>query len=192
MSPVSSAIGMNSAGDTRPCSGCGQRSSASTPPMRPVGQVDRAAGSAAMNSPRSSARRRSVSMRQAAAHALGHLRAEELAVVAARLLRVVHRGVGVAHQRLGVSPSRGIQRDADAAVGMQLVPRDRERLGELGQDASGHACRLRAVVGDVGHADDELVAAQARHGVLVAQAAREPRGDRRAAADRRSRGRASR
>ncbi len=34
--PVSSATGMNSAGETMPRSGCGQRTSASKPVMRPV------------------------------------------------------------------------------------------------------------------------------------------------------------
>ena len=36
MRPVSSAIGMNCPGDTRPYSGCCQRSNASTPANRPV------------------------------------------------------------------------------------------------------------------------------------------------------------
>ena len=128
---------------------------------------------------------------QAAAHALGHLRAEELIVGAAGLLGVIHRGVGVAHQRLGGVAVARVHRDADAAVGVQLVLGDRERLGELGQDAAGHAGGF-AGVGDVGEADDELVAAQARRGVLLAQAAREPLGDGRQQQVARSRGRASR
>ena len=55
---------------------------------------------------------------------------------------------------------------------------DRERLGELREDAAGHARGL-AGVGDVREADDELVAAEARRGVLVPQAVREPLGNRR-------------
>ena len=106
---------------------------------------------------------------QAAAHALGHLRAEELVVGAAGLLRVVHRGVRIAHQRLGGVAVARIDRDADAAVGVQLMLGDLERLRELGQDAAGHA-RGFAGVGDVREADDELVAAQPRGGVLLAQA----------------------
>ena len=40
MSPVSSAIGMNTSGGSGPCSGCCQRSSASVPTSAPVSQVD--------------------------------------------------------------------------------------------------------------------------------------------------------
>jgi len=36
ISPVSSATGMNSAGEIMPRSGCGQRTSASKPVMRPL------------------------------------------------------------------------------------------------------------------------------------------------------------
>ena len=43
---------------------------------------------------------------------------------------------------------------------------------------AGDACRLGGV-GHVGEADDELVAAETRGGVLFPQAGREPRGDRR-------------
>ena len=81
--------------------------------------------------------------REAAAHALGHLRAEELVVGAARLLGVIHRGVGVAHQRLGGVAVGRVERDADAAVGVQLVPGDRERLRELAQGCGRPRGRLR-------------------------------------------------
>ena len=40
MSPHSSATGMNSAGETNPSSGCGQRTSASAPVISPVCEVD--------------------------------------------------------------------------------------------------------------------------------------------------------
>jgi hypothetical protein len=36
MTPIDSATGMNSSGEMKPRCGCGQRSSASTPSMRPV------------------------------------------------------------------------------------------------------------------------------------------------------------
>ena len=115
--------------------------------------------------------------RQAAAHALVHLRAEELVVAAPRFLGVVHRGVGVAHQRLRGVAVVGIERDADAGRHVQLVPST--------VNGSASSARMRAAtragfaaVGDVGQADDELVAAQARHGVVLAQAGRQPRGHR--------------
>ena len=80
---------------------------------------------------------------------------------------MVHRRVGVSHQRLGRVAVARIERDPDAHIRVKLVTVDRERLGEIGEDARGDALGLRGV-GDVGNADDELVAAQARDGVLFA------------------------
>ena len=109
MSPVSSAIGMNSAGDSTRRSGCGQRSSASAPSMRAAGEVDQRL--VVQGELAALERAPQVGLgREAAAHALGHLRAEELVVGAPRLLGVVHRRVGVAHQRLG-----GVAVGADTA-----------------------------------------------------------------------------
>ena len=168
MRPVSSAIGMNSAGDMRRWSDLrpAQQRFGAADPRR--GEVDQRL--VVQRELAVLERAPQVGLgRQAAAHALGHLRAEELVVGAPRLLGVIHRGVGVAHQRLGGVAVARIERDADAAVGVQLVLGDRERLRELGQDAARHAGGL-AGVGDVGEADDELVAAEARRGVLFAQA----------------------
>ena len=106
--------------------------------------------------------------REAMADALGHLGIEELVVGAPGFLGVIHRGVGVAHQRLGRVAVARVEGDADAAVGVQLVLADRERPRELGEDAAGHAGGLGGV-GDVREADDEFVAPQARGGVLFAQ-----------------------
>ena len=59
---------------------------------------------------------------------------------------------------------------------MQLVSRNRERLCQLTEDAGRHA-RCFGGIGDVGKADDELVAAETRGRVLLAQAGGEPRGN---------------
>ena len=101
--PVSSASGMNSSGGTSPCSGCCQRSSASTPTMLAAAQVDLRLVVQHELAVASSARRRRALERQA----LGRRRCVqrrgvELVVVAAGCLGVVHGDVGVLEQRLGV------------------------------------------------------------------------------------------
>ena len=109
MSPVSSASGMNWSGATMPRSGWFQRSSASTPTMRPVPM---------------STRRLVVQHELAAAERLAQRRFEreplermavllrriELEVVLAPLLGEVHRDVGVLEQRLRIVAVDGIGR----------------------------------------------------------------------------------
>ena len=104
---------------------------------------------------------------QPAAHALGHLRAEELEVGASSLLGVVHRGVGGAYQRLGSVAVARIEGDPDTGVGVQLVSGDRERLCEVGEDPRRDNRRFGGT-GDVGEADDELVTAETSDGVQFA------------------------
>ena len=170
--PVSSASGMKRAGRTRPHSGCIQRTSASAPTMR-AGRAGRpSAGSAAGTRLRSSARRRRVLQRQALVHALVHLRGVELEVVAAVLLGAVHRRVGVLQQRVDVGPVLRVEADAGAA-GDVAAPCPRWSIGslDLGDDALHRAeddLLVRLVVQD----QHELVAAEARHGVALAQHAR--------------------
>ena len=114
--------------------------------------------------------------REPAAHPFGQLRAEELVVRAPGLFRVVHRGVGVAHQRLGRVAVARIECDPDAAVGVQLMSGDRERLREIGEDPCRYGLGFGGA-GNVGDADDELVAPQARDGVVLAPRGGEPRRD---------------
>lgn len=59
-----------------------------------------------------------------------HLGREELVVVPAHLFGVIHRRVGVAHQRLDVLAVMRISADAHAGRDVQLVARDPKRLRE--------------------------------------------------------------
>ena len=101
MRPTSSASGMNSRGDRMPFSGWRQRTSASTPTTdarreaedRLVVEDELAAGQRAPEPGLEGG---------ALLRLLLHLPREELEAVAARLLRAVHRGVHVRHERLGV------------------------------------------------------------------------------------------
>ena len=101
--PDSSASGMKPAGSTRPCSGSCQRSSASARAHRAAGDVhDRLEVQRAAR--RSCSARRSavsISMRRCARRCPSS-GGEGAEAVAAELLRVVHRGVGVLQQRLGI------------------------------------------------------------------------------------------
>ena len=87
-------------------------------------------------------------------------------------LRPVGGGVGVGEQRVGVAPPRRAQRDPDAGREPVLDPVDVERLVDrLGQAA---AERDRGALVDVLADDDELVAAEPRHGVRRAHGRHQP------------------
>ena len=101
--------------------------------------------------------------------------AAELVVVAAELLGGVHRGVGVAHQRLGVVAVLGVQRDAEAGGDVEPLAFDHAGLGDGGEEL------LRHRLGVLGLADleqhGELVAAEAAHQVAVAHRAAQAAGE---------------
>ena len=103
----------------------------------------------------------------AACRGLAQARVEELQAPAPALLGHVHRDVRVADQigrRVGVAAR---QRDADAAADVDLAARHRERLGERGQDAARDDLGAAGVA--VGQVGGELVAAEAREHVALAQ-----------------------
>ena len=90
-----------------------------------------------------------------------------------RLLGGVHRDVGPLQQRRGVVPVVRVERDADAAVDLEGEAVDRVRPGDTGEEVLGLRPRdVRA--GDAGQQQRELVAAEAGHGVGVADVAEEP------------------
>src|SRR3954469_19712271 len=97
---------------------------------------------------------------------VAHLLVEELVAPASALLRLVHRGVGLAQHRLGALRPRGdrdpdARRHEDLAAGLE---RDRPlpRVGDAPRDGD------RLALGRDLAADDELVAAEARDGVRAA------------------------
>ena len=92
------------------------------------------------------------------------------------LLGLIHRGVGMAQQALGVRGVGRIERDADAGAQVHLLPAHIEgRLEEivhLGRKHHG-VVGIALAVGE----HDEFVATEARDGIRCAQAAVETVGD---------------
>ena len=66
--------------------------------------------------------------------ACAHLSLEEVIVVSATFLGLVHRGVRALDQRLGIRTVVGVDADPDGDVDMQLVVRDIVRRDERGDD----------------------------------------------------------
>src|SRR3954470_14518860 len=97
------------------------------------------------------------------------LAAVEPVAVAAELLGAVHRGIGIAQQRVGVGRVAGENRDADARAEAEFSAVGDERRLERAQDLFGDdaAVGLGLRIGDDDH---ELVAAMARERVRLAHA----------------------
>ena len=84
----------------------------------------------------------------------------------------VHRDVGALHEHFGFGAMLGRNRDADAAVHVEVQPFDGERLLHgRNQLARGE---LGAGLSDAGQHDRELVAAEARDGIRFAQLELQP------------------
>ena len=174
MSPDSSASGMNTCGGTLPCSGSFQRNSASAPTIGAVVdphhglvvQLQRVVGE------RVAQRRLERVLAQAV---LGQVGIEELVRVAAEVLRAVHRDVGVLQELFRIVGVVGIHRDADRRRHVDVVLLDlerlRDRVEQLLRDAAEHR-RIVEILDD----HHELVAAQAREQIGLAQRAGQRRG----------------
>ena len=91
--------------------------------------------------------------------------------------RLVHGVVGVGHQRLDALAVVGIDRDADAAADHDFAAGQVAAAPKPIANPFGDLLDLD-LAHDVGHQDQELVAAQARDGVGLAQALLEPRAGR--------------
>ena len=116
---------MNSAGEISPRVGCVQRISASAPIICPVVEIDL----------RLVVQRELLALQRPAQAlfdrlplhgARVHRRLEELIALAAVFLGLVHRGVGVLDQRLGIQAVVGVDADADADGDVQIVLVDRD------------------------------------------------------------------
>ncbi|MCY1276714.1 hypothetical protein D9M70_253820 [compost metagenome] len=102
-----------------------------------------------------------------------HFRLVELVVVLAHFLGVVHRRVGVLHQLVQLGAVLRRQRHADAGGDEELAAFQGERPGQAGEDLLGDLDRPHQRLFAVALArqqQGELVAAHARHGVVVAHA----------------------
>ena len=89
--------------------------------------------------------------------------------VAAGVLGVIHRRVGVHDQRLRVVAVFRIERDADARGQHQLVPRDEVRLGDRRHNLLRDQPGVLGLI-DFRQEDQELVAAVTADGVRLADA----------------------
>lgn len=92
---------------------------------------------------------------------------KELYVVAALGLGVIHRRVGVPHQRAAVLAVDGVEGDADARRDVDLVAVDQVGLPKGDEHLFGHAGGVRRIV-DFGKDDHEFVAAQPGEDVAAA------------------------
>ena len=118
--PVSSATGMNSAGEIMPRSGWCQRSSASQPVILLSREVDQRL--VVHLEPAVGDRLAQIHLQRAARlHARVHLRFEEAIGSASGGLGAVHREIGILQQLIEIGAILRRQRNADAGVGRDLV-----------------------------------------------------------------------
>src|ERR1700722_1741483 len=102
-----------------------------------------------------------------------HARREALEIVAAPLLRAVHRRIGVRQQGLDLRAVQRKKRDTDARRGMNLDVRNAHRLLHYIDDAAGYLPR-RIGIRTRRHDQYELVAAEACDRIDVAHDASQP------------------
>ena len=109
-----------------------------------------------------------------------HLRVEKAHCVAARVLGLVHREIGLLEQFADAARRLAEQRDADAAGTVVQVTWKHVRLAQRGQDpVADDACRgrrLQWLETGIFDQDHELVAAQPRHRVALGDARTQPLG----------------
>jgi len=99
--------------------------------------------------------------------ALVHALAEELVVVAAAILRLVHGGVGVAQQLAHVGAVVRIESHPDADRGHERAPVHHHGRAQCAVDARGGILHPLGTL-DPAHHDHELIAAHAHHQVIGA------------------------
>ena len=175
MSPGCSARGMKSSGPTRPGAGCCQRTSASTPvePRRRAGRPW--AGSRATSSPASIAAAQLAGEREPVGGVVVLLGGVDRDAPL-RLLRAVHRHVGVAQQLVGVVAVLGEERDADAGADVERMPSTVNGASSAAHEPLGDR---DAAAAPRAEQDRELVAAEAGQRVLGAERAAQAGGRRR-------------
>src|SRR5437016_11810002 len=106
-----------------------------------------------------------------------HVRNKHARAVAAFLLDMVHRYVGVGEQHSYVASVLRIDADADAARYVELVTADEKGARQLGKNLLADDSGIRRIA-KLGQNDHELIPAGARHRVFLAHAACEAPGPR--------------
>ena len=176
--PVSSASGMNSAGPSRPRRGCCQWTWAST--HRHVVELVQGDPRLVVEAKLSALDRlpdRGLEL-DPRDRPLPRVLVEQLEARAAPLLGPVHRGIGLADDRLRRDRRVGDHRDADADRDRQLDAVDLDRRARGLADAVGDQHHL-ALGGEVLEQERELVPAEPGHGVHRAQQRAQPLAERR-------------
>ena len=163
---------MNSSGEMTPRSGCGQRISTSMPSIRP--SLRRTFGWKCASRPPACDRVVQVRRELQALRGMRILRGVVEPVALARVLGAVHRDVGAAQQRAGVVAVGGVPGDADARADLEHALAAPERLLDGGGELLGERDDRR-LVRELGQQDDELVTAEARDRVALAQRVDEAR-----------------
>lgn len=123
--------------------------------------------------------RRSLSSLQALQGAGVHFGLVELEVVLAAFLGVVHRGIGVFHQLAQFAAILRAEGDADTGGDEELAVFQHERAHQAAEDVLGHvngAVKGHLAGGARLQQQGELVAAHARHGVVVIHAGQQTQG----------------
>ena len=157
--PVASATGMKRSGGTRPRVGECQRSSASTPTIASAAEVDRAAGSGRLNSPRWRPSRSSCSSPSSSPSSRAISSLEHLVAAAAGLLGGVHRDVGVPDQLVARARAAAVSDDADAGAERELAVR-RSSTGSDRRSSSRSASAIATRLVRALEQQRELVAAE--------------------------------
>src|SRR5260370_15782889 len=98
-----------------------------------------------------------------------HFSPEDLEIVAALFLGVVHRGIGILYQRFGILSVLRVHADTDAAIDIEIVAFDEMGQAERLKYLSGAASNVLAI-GDLCKQDNEFIATLAADGIRAAHA----------------------
>ena len=105
-----------------------------------------------------------------------HVCRVEAETISGLALGAIHGEIGILQQILRIAAVGGMQRDADAAGRMDGRRLEIDFLGDNGKNPPGKVCRILAA-GDIRLKDRELVAAEARQRILVADGLAQAGGD---------------
>src|SRR5260370_39907915 len=98
-----------------------------------------------------------------------HFSPEDLEIVAALFLGVVHRGIGILYQRFGILSVLRVHADTNAAIDIEIVTFDEMEQAERLKYLSCAAGNVLAI-GELGKQDNEFIATLAADGIRAAHA----------------------
>src|ERR1700736_3208393 len=93
-----------------------------------------------------------------------HFRLEDLEIVAALFLGVIHRGISILYQGFGILSVLRVHADTDAAIDIEIVTFDEMGQAERLKYLSGADGYVLAI-GDLGKQDNEFIATLAADGI---------------------------